>query len=395
MAADERLDAAALVDQDELIELTKGICRIPSPLGEEGAVAQYTAEWMERQGWEVDLQEVVVGRPNVVAISRGAPEYQSFLLNGHLDMPMPFGQWRHDPFDPWVEDGVLYGAGIQDMKGGTAALIAAATAVARAGIKERGDIIVTAVMHHDTIGLGTKYFLDACPWRIDAAINGEPTNLAVQLFHGGAWGFEITLRGIGRHHVLIEEGVSAVEGMARVISRVSRDSLTFTPDPRHPDLPSIVIGRVDGGEYNTMTAARATARGDARWLPSMSVDGMKADLQRVVDQVCAEMPGLSGKVSTFRQQWPYETSVEEPVVQRVIRAHTREFGRAPKITTGLPLSRGITDTADIVRRGIPAALYGPSEWRTEPDEGIAVRDLVGCARVYAATCAESVTQRRG
>jgi acetylornithine deacetylase/succinyl-diaminopimelate desuccinylase-like protein len=107
MATAPAPDVASLVDADELIELTKGICRIPSPLGEEGPVAEYTADWMERQGWEVDLQEVVVGRPNVVAISRGSPDYKSFLLNGHLDMPMPFGQWRHDPFDPWVEDDVL------------------------------------------------------------------------------------------------------------------------------------------------------------------------------------------------------------------------------------------------------------------------------------------------
>src|SRR5215208_4205956 len=111
------VDVTELIDQNLLIELSKGLCRIPSPLGEEGPVAEYTAAELDRLGFEVELQEVVKDRYNVVASARGMPEYQSIMLNGHLDMPTPFGKWRRDPFQPWIENDVLYGAGIQDMKG--------------------------------------------------------------------------------------------------------------------------------------------------------------------------------------------------------------------------------------------------------------------------------------
>lgn len=382
------------IDETRLIDLTKGLCRIPSPLGEEGPLASYAARELERLGFEVELQEIVSGRCNVVGVSRGSPDFKSFMLNGHLDMPMPSGRWKRDPFDPWIEADILYGGGIQDMKGGLAALMAGAAAASAIERDTRGDIVVTAVMHHDTTGLGTKYFLETTSWVIDAGINGEPTNLDIQLFHGGAWCFEIRMRGIPRHQVRLEEGVSAIEGMLSVVQRLTSDALTYTADSRHPELPRVVVGTISGGEKHTMTAEACVARGDIRWLPSMTIDGMKTDIQRLIEEVCAEMPGLEGSVSTWRGQWPYEIPVGDPVVESVMRAHTRIAGSAPRLNSGLPMSAAITDTADMVRHGIPSALYGPGDWRTEANEGILIDDLITAANVYAAVSSDFVTQRR-
>src|SRR5438477_11404274 len=114
--------AIGLVEEAVVVEITRGLCRRPSPRPDERLAAVYLAEQLERFGFEVELQDVVDGRPNVIAILRGDPAFQSCMLNGHLDHPAPTGQWRHDPADPWIEEGVIYGAGVQDMKGGLAAL---------------------------------------------------------------------------------------------------------------------------------------------------------------------------------------------------------------------------------------------------------------------------------
>src|SRR5262249_35841118 len=98
----------------------------------EKAVALYLAGQLERLGFEVELQEVVADRPNVVAVAPGSPARQSFLFNGHSDMPPPVAGWSRDPFDPWIADGILHGGGLQDMKGGVAAMVARAAAAARA-----------------------------------------------------------------------------------------------------------------------------------------------------------------------------------------------------------------------------------------------------------------------
>ena len=387
-------DPTALVKRDLVVETALEICRRPSLRPNEKAVADYLGPLLERLGFEVELQEVVKDRPNVVAIARGSPDHQSFLFNGHLDHSFPFGQWKQDPFQPWIEGDALYGAGLQDMKGGVAAMVAGAAAVLEAGLAPRGDVIVTIVMHHDTIGLGTKYFLAANDWRIDAAVCGEPTNIGLQVFHGGAWDFEIRARGVARHQARLEEGVNAIVGLLRVVERLDVGALTYTPDPRYPHLPRLVVGNVEGGRFAAYTAEEAVARGNVRYLPGMTIDGMKADVRRVIARVAAEMPGLSGDVRTTAFQRPYSIAPDAPVVQSLVAAHRRVTGRAPAILTGLPSGAFITDAADLVRAGIPTAIYGPAEWQTEPNEHIPIDDLVTAARVYAATCADVVSRRR-
>ena len=290
---------------------------------------------------------------------------------------------------------MIYGEGIQDMKGGMAALCAGAAAIAWSGIERRGDVILTAVMHHDTTGVGTKYFFDTCPWRIDTGINGEPTNLAVQLFHGGAWIWRIETTGVSRHVCRAEEGVNAITGMLWVLDHLDVGALTYVPDPAHSYLPRLVVGTIQGGGLASSTAERCIAQGDLRFLPTMSVDQMRADFRRIVDTVCSKTPILSGKVRTVRQQWSYEISGQDPVVRSVVSAHELVTGRPLTVTEGLPAGSFITDAADMVRRGIPTAIYGPADWNTTPNEGIPIADLVTAARVYAAATIDVTTRRRG
>src|SRR5687767_8836466 len=83
-------DVSRLVESDVVVDLARGICSIPSPLGGEGPLAVYVAGRLRELGFDVELQDVVQDRPNVVAIRRGNPDYKSFMLNGHLDIPDPF-----------------------------------------------------------------------------------------------------------------------------------------------------------------------------------------------------------------------------------------------------------------------------------------------------------------
>ncbi len=388
------VDARRLVDSDVVVDLALGICRIPSPLGGEKPLAVYVARRLRELGFDVELQDVVAERPNVVAIRRGNPAFRSFMFNGHLDIPEPFGAWRRDPYDPWIEEGLVFGGGLQDMKGGVASLIAGASAAAQLDPETSGDVIVTVVMHHDTTGVGTKFFLEQNAWPIDAGVCGEPTDLKLQLFHGGAWAWEITTGGVPRHQSRLEDGVNAITGMMEILRRLIPEALTFAPDGRYPHLPRTVIGMIAGGAFTSMTAESCLARGDVRYLPTMTVDEMKADVRRIIAEVCAAMPGLSGEVRTFAQQWPYEISGDAPVVQSLIAAHSEVVGSPPEVTAGLPAGAFITDAADMMRHGIPTVVYGPGDWNTIPDESIPIRDLVTAAEVYATLCSDIVSQRR-
>ncbi len=59
------------------------------------------------------------GHPSVYAERIEDPKLPILLIYGHMDVqPVdPLTQWKHPPFDPWLEDGRLYGRGTADDKG--------------------------------------------------------------------------------------------------------------------------------------------------------------------------------------------------------------------------------------------------------------------------------------
>src|SRR5690349_6472359 len=71
---------------------------VPGSAGEQ-EIARFVANWLERAGVEVVLDEPVPGRPNVVGLVRGSGGGHSLLLNAPMDTVGVFGMERpHDPF---------------------------------------------------------------------------------------------------------------------------------------------------------------------------------------------------------------------------------------------------------------------------------------------------------
>ena len=55
------------IDLDRAVELVQQVCRIPSVLGEEAALAEFLAAVMRDSGFEsVELQPVLPNRPNAI-----------------------------------------------------------------------------------------------------------------------------------------------------------------------------------------------------------------------------------------------------------------------------------------------------------------------------------------
>ena len=110
----------ALELKPALVKFMQDIIRIPSLSSREGAVIQRIQEEMELLGYDevrVDPMGNLLGRigdgPRVIA------------LDGHVDT-VDIGDpsmWERDPYSGDVEDGILYGRGASDMKGGVASSV--------------------------------------------------------------------------------------------------------------------------------------------------------------------------------------------------------------------------------------------------------------------------------
>src|SRR5689334_15457578 len=118
---------------------------VPGAAGET-PIADAVATYLRRIGLDVELQETVPGRPNVIGVLEGRRPGRSLMFCGHIDTVGVEGMAA--PFDPVERDGRLYGRGAQDMKGGVAAMIDAARVIASEGLAA-GRLIIAAVVDEE------------------------------------------------------------------------------------------------------------------------------------------------------------------------------------------------------------------------------------------------------
>ena len=153
-APDPTAKALSRIDQDVVTKLAVDLVSIPSPTGSERELATFLADYMAAGGLEVSLQEVGPNRANAVGILRGEGEGPRLMFNGHLDTsitgieaedyPMTGPHGAASRAKGFVKDGHVLGCGAYNMKGGVAAMVAAALAVKAAGVRLRGDLVVAA-----------------------------------------------------------------------------------------------------------------------------------------------------------------------------------------------------------------------------------------------------------
>lgn len=138
----------AAVDRDRTVRFAKEITRLSVPDGREGPRAERMAELMSHPRLEIHVDPALPGRPNVIVRLRGTGDAPGLLLNGHTDAGYVETGWRHDPLDPWEENGRLYGGAISDMLGGDASMMEVMVAAASLPPLP-GDLVFLANMYHD------------------------------------------------------------------------------------------------------------------------------------------------------------------------------------------------------------------------------------------------------
>src|SRR5713226_5721683 len=75
----------AQIDRDELAQLGCDLVNLPSPTGQEKAVAEFILDWFQANGLKAVKQEVEVDRPNAVGVLKGDGAGLSLGFNGHMD----------------------------------------------------------------------------------------------------------------------------------------------------------------------------------------------------------------------------------------------------------------------------------------------------------------------
>jgi succinyl-diaminopimelate desuccinylase len=397
---------------DEIVAFTQALVRVPSvnPPGEEyEACARVMGAALHRQRFEVEyiaadgLPEHTARYPrlNVIGTRRGSQPGPAIHLNGHIDVVPAGAGWSVEPFAGVVKDGRIYGRGVCDMKAGIAAAMFAVAAIDRAGIRPPGTIDISGTVDEESGGFAGVAHL-ARIGRIshrntDAVIIPEPLNVdRICVGHRGVYWFELTTHGRVAHGSMPFLGVSAVDGMAEVLTEIHRVlepalGLRLTAMPVVPEAArraTINVNGIEGGQpvngvQTPCVADRCRAVFDRRFLIEEGFEVTRREIVSVIDRAMGRLPGVSYELRDLMVVDPVQTPTDAPVVGALDRAIRRVLGAPPSLVA----SPGTFDQKHFARiAGVHNCVaYGPGqlELAHQPDEYCEVVDLIKATKIIA------------
>lgn len=397
------VDSLASRVRDWAVELL----RFPTLQGREAEGQNYILSQAQKLGadavdiWEPDFEtlkthpafvsdrEDFSGSPNLAATWRGKGGGRDLLLVSHIDV-VPEGDlkdWAHGPFDGDIDDGVIYGRGVSDMKGTVAAMLGVVAALKALKLSLAGNLTILSTIEEETGGCGA---LSAVlrGYKASAAIVPEPTGFALCPAQQGGARFKIVVEGKSAHAGERLKGVSALDKLDPVRQGLLEYERYLNDTFRsvyyeEAELPfSVNVGTVFGGDWFCTVPQTATIEGRLAVPPGLTVEESLVKLKEFVYRITDADPWLSKhppEISFGRTFWqPSRIDPDSPIVVAAKEAFEDCLGRSP-IVRGTPWG---TDGRMLTEFGqTPSLVFGPGTSAHCPDEFLKVSDLIDYAKI--------------
>lgn len=321
----------------------------------EKELSKYVVQFFESNGIECKTEEVLPGRFNVYATLPGQCSNQRVILEAHLDTVSVEGI-SIPPFEPFCRDGLLFGRGSCDVKGGLAAMMHAIRNIKTSGIRPPCDVLLAAVIDEEHIYRGVQGLISQLSNESSTiesvAIVAEPTDCRIAVANKGVLRWNIVVRGNSAHSSKPHLGKNAILDMMAVIDILQRDAESLQRK-KHALVgsSSLCISQISGGRQINFVPDECCISIDRRMIPGETPESVLAhyrDLLRPLDTINVEYEAPMIADPAF------ETSVDTPIVQAAVRT-AKALGINPE-PCGVPFGCDITK---LTRSGIPGIIFGP------------------------------------
>jgi acetylornithine deacetylase/succinyl-diaminopimelate desuccinylase-like protein len=417
-------EVLAHIDRDELAQLGCDLTSIPSPTGQEKAIAEFILQWYENNDIKAMRQDVEYERPNAVGIVKGNGTGLSLGFNGHTDTSftgtaedarMVAKMEPESELKGKIVGGKVQGLGISNMKGGVAAFMMAGKALKKSGIKLRGDVILAAVVgeisrtpigpwqtkEYRGEGAGTRHLLTH-GMHSDYAVVADGSDMNIVWTQNGV--VQIKIQTFGKaeaawgssraSHPM--EKMNAIVKMTKIIEAVERWGAEFESkyiynSPTGPLTPKVNIGGIEGGapyRPNYFPGVCAIYV-DIRMPPQIRPVQIQNELEKALNAT-----GIEYDMDVYKSLLGYEGKNVEPLVSCAEEAYQFLFGE--KIKPEAPDRASIwTDTNVYNELGIPAIKIGPRGRRIGPrNEEIEIDVMIKAAQFYALMALDICSRER-
>ena len=310
------------------------------------------------------------------------------MFAGHTDVVPPGNEtaWSHPPFAGEIADGVLYGRGAVDMKGGIAACIAAALDhLAARGGKPKGSISFLIAGDEESVAVnGTIKLLDWAAKRgekFDHCLLAEPSNRetlgdTIKIGRRGSLNGILTVHGKQGHVAYPERAENPVRGLAALIIALKAEPLDTGSDAFRSVQSRIHLDRCR--QPDRQPHSRRSARALQHPLQRPPQRGIAED----ADRAARGRRPAHGKIR-FSFEWePSNADVfvvePGPFTDLVAGAVTERDRPQAEIST-----TGGTSDARFIKNYCPVVEFGlVGQTMHQVDERVPVADLVALTAIY-------------
>jgi glutamate carboxypeptidase len=263
------------------------------------------------------------------------------LLTGHMDTV--FGPDHAFQYTRWLEDGVLNGPGVADMKGGLAVMLAALKAVERSPEADRLGYEVVVNSDEEVGSLGSAELLAQSAKGKQAALTYEPAALPDGTLAGarpGSGNFAIVIRGrsahAGRNPEDGRNALLAAADLALRLDRLKRDGLTVNPS------------RIEGGSPSNVVPDLAILRVNLRPRTPEIEAAAKREIDESIAAVAMERE-VETSVSGGFGRPPKPLTPEAEALFALVKQAGADLGQS----IGWKPSGGVCDGNNIAACGVP------------------------------------------
>mgnify|MGYP001140166429 CR=1 FL=1 len=373
------------------------LIRCPSVTPAEGGALAALEAMVKPLGMSVDRP--VFDEPGEASVenlyARFGSEGPHLMFAGHTDV-VPAGDeaaWSHPPFGGVIDNGILYGRGAVDMKGGIACFVAAVARYVEKHGAPKGSI--SLLITGDEEGPAVNGTVKLLQWAAergetwDASIVGEPTcpqalGDMIKIGRRGSLSGRVTVSGRQGHVAyphLADNPVRGLLSLAEALLNPALDSGTEQFPATNLEITSIDVGN----PATNVIPAKASFAFNIRFNDLWNAERLKAEIELRLRAAAEDKRFRSGREEPvqFELKWvgnvsPVFRTHDEKLINTLSASIEAVTGRTPELSTtgGTSDARFIKDYCPVVEFG----LVGQTMHMV--DERVAVADLEELTRIY-------------
>ncbi len=385
------LELAQSYEQD-MVRFLRELIAIPSESCQEGRVIQHIQKEMLTVGFDevtVDPMGNVLGRIGSGKTILAIDAHVDTVGVGNLD------QWKHDPFEGKLEDGIIFGRGAADQEGALPGMVYGAKIIKDLGLEDDYTLyVVGTVQEEDCDGLCWQYIINEDHIRPECVIITDSTDCQVRRGHRGRMEIGVTTTGVSCHASAPERGDNGIYKMTRIIQEIEQLN-TRLRDHAFLGKGTIAVTYIDcqTPSFNAIPD-RCYIHLDRRLTAGETKESAVEEVKEAIRRAGAEAevtvprystPSYKGLVYETEKYFPtWMVEEDHPAVQSAVNTYEEMFDeRVERVGNWVFSTNGVSVAGMF---DIPCVGFGPGKEKHahSVDDQVEVKQLVKSAAFYAA-----------